>query len=579
MMITVTLLRLRYWRNKTMSKNVSFGIDLGTTNSCISMLRSNASIPSIIPLKYGNTIQSCAMLNEDGTLTVGKEAYEHRYEESAIYSVKRFMGSNKRITLKSGDKEVTMSPEEVSAEILKAIVQQASEYVGEGIIKDVTITVPAHFNDAQRRATKAAGELAGLNVISIINEPTSAGLLYGLDNAKTNQTILVYDLGGGTFDVSILRVTKELRAFPMLGINTNGEYNKTAINIIGNDGDVALGGDDIDANVTKYVIEDIARQAGIAKEKVIEIIGKKGFEELKLRLEKAKKSGQGIIIYNLDGYGEYTVQLLSKDVEEKCYRPVFERSFELVAKAMSNAGVTVIDHIVLVGGSTKSQIIQNMLKEKFPHLSTLNTFEPDLSVALGASISSATALGVSKIATITDVVPMSIGILAGSSDGTIEYNKMLKKDTQLPCTYDKAFNIVDQTKDIILDVRQGESLNNIDKLTPIGKLVIKSNQYQGNKLIVSFKCDLNGVLSCFVIIDNHEIPIDIQYSANIVSAKNTDVAGYDDMDKGQKFFYDSHLRKLKSAGISEDKLKEWTPALVMRDLTEAKQKFNELLQK
>ena len=234
------------------TKNVSFGIDLGTTNSCISMMRAGTSVPKVIPLRNGNTLPSCVMLNRDGTFTVGIDAYNKRFEKSTIYSVKRYMGSDKIIHLESGSCCKDSTPEEVSAEILKELVIEASEYVGCDIIKDVTITVPAHFNDAQRRATQTAGRLAGLNVIGIINEPTSAGLLYGIDNAKSNQTIIVYDLGGGTFDVSILKVTKELKSFPMLGINTNGEYNKTAINIIANDGDVHLGGDDIDKNLADY---------------------------------------------------------------------------------------------------------------------------------------------------------------------------------------------------------------------------------------------------------------------------------------------------------------------------------------
>jgi len=562
-----------------MAKNVSFGIDLGTTNSCISMLKSNSSIPTIIPLRDGSTIPSCVMLKEDGSIVVGREAYEHRFEESAIYSVKRFMGSNKKITLKSGDKELTLTPEEVSAEILKAIVSQASEYVGDGVIEDVTITVPAHFNDAQRRATKAAGELAGLNVVGIINEPTSAGLLYGLDNAKTNQTILVYDLGGGTFDVSILKVTKELRAFPLLNINTNGEYNKTAINIIGNDGDVSLGGDDIDKNVTDYVISEIALQAKLSTDQVKELMTGRGIEELKLRLEKSKKNDLNVLIYDLTGHGEFTVKLAGDKFEEYCYKPVFDRSYELVARAMASAGVTVIDHIVLVGGSTKSRIIQKMLKAKFPHLNIMNTFEPDLSVALGASVSSATTLGVSKIATITDVVPMSIGIIAGDTAGNATFMKMLKKDTQLPCTYDRKFDIVDQSKDIILDVRQGESTTNIDKLVSIGKLVIKSDSYSGNKVLLSFKCDLNGVLSVFAILDGREIPIKIEYTANITAAKKNDIDGYDSLDKGQRFFFDQHYKKLKEAGLTDEKLKEWTPALVLSGIPIAKKKFNELIGK
>lgn len=563
-----------------MSHNVSFGIDLGTTNSCISMLKQNSNVPTIIPLRDGNTIPSCVMLNKDGSFTVGKKAYEHRFEDSAIYSVKRYMGSDKKITLTNEDTTVTLTPEEVSAKILRAIVEQASEFVGNDIIKDVTITVPAHFNDAQRRATKAAGELAGLNVIGIINEPTSAGLLYGLDNAKSNQTILVYDLGGGTFDVSILKVTKELKSFPLLNLNTNGEYNKTSINIIGNDGDVKLGGDDIDSKVTDYVLDSIAEQAGIYVNRLIEILTTHGVEELKLRVEKLKKSSTQVLIYNLEGYGEFTVKLSGKEFEDKCYRPIFNRTYDLVSRAMSTAGVTDINHIVLVGGSTKSSIIQRMLKEKFQHLSIMNTFEPDLSVALGASVSSATTLGISKIASITDVVPMSIGIMAGSSSGILEYNKMLKKDTQLPCYYNKVFDIVDTSKDIVLQVMQGESTTNFNKLVSIGKLVIKNDKYSVNKLILSFKCDLNGVLSVCAIIDGEEISVPIEYSANITQKSDTDkVAGYDKLDKGQKFFFEQHLKKLKSAGLSEDVISEWKPDVVLKGMPYAKSKFNELIKK
>ena len=142
--------------------NVSFGIDLGTTNSCISILQSNTTVPKVIPLDNGNTLQSCVMLNEDGTFTVGKEAYEHRYEDSAIYSVKRLMGTDEKILLQNKDVREILTPEQVSSLILKEIVKQASKYVGDGVIKDVTITVPAHFNDMQRRATQIAGEMAGL---------------------------------------------------------------------------------------------------------------------------------------------------------------------------------------------------------------------------------------------------------------------------------------------------------------------------------------------------------------------------------------------------------------------------------
>lgn len=563
-----------------MEDKISFGIDLGTTNSCISMIRSNSTLPEIIPLDGRNTIPSCVMLNEDGTLTVGREAYEHRYEKSTIYSVKRLMGTDKKIVLLNGDARKEMTPIEVSAEILKAIVSKAEDYIGKGIIKKVTITVPAHFNDAQRRATKEAGEMAGLEVVGIINEPTSAGLLYGLDNAKSNQTILVYDLGGGTFDVSILRVTKELKAFPLLGINTNGEYNSTSINIIGNDGDVALGGDDVDQYVTNYVLEKIAEGASLTVDKVKELIGTEGLEELKLRLEKAKKVSQGLIIYELEGRGKFEIPILGEEVEDKCYRPIFDRTYELVARAMASTGVTSIDRIVLVGGSTKSHIIQKMLKEKFPHLHIMNSFEPDLSVALGASISTATSLGISKVATITDVVPMSIGVLADVGDNAKEYVKILKKDKALPCIEEMEFNIRDTSQAISITVVQGESTFSLQTLLTIGNLQIQPEQYNGNSLTIGFKCDLNGVLSCYAIIGEKVMPIDIEYSANS-KAKDTSnvIEGLDKLDRGQKHFFEMHLKKLINAGLTNEELAEWTPDVVLGGFKDATAKFKELIAK
>lgn len=563
-----------------MEDKISFGIDLGTTNSCISMIRSNSTLPEIIPLDGRNTIPSCVMLNEDGTLTVGREAYEHRYEKSTIYSVKRLMGTDKKIVLLNGDARKEMTPIEVSAEILKAIVSKAEDYIGKGIIKKVTITVPAHFNDAQRRATKEAGEMAGLEVVGIINEPTSAGLLYGLDNAKSNQTILVYDLGGGTFDVSILRVTKELKSFPLLGINTNGEYNSTSINIIGNDGDVALGGDDVDQYVTNYVLEKIAEGASLTVDRVKELIGLEGLEELKLRLEKAKKVSQGLIIYELEGRGKFEIPILGEEVEEKCYRPIFDRTYELVARAMASTGVTSIDRIVLVGGSTKSHIIQKMLKEKFPHLHIMNSFEPDLSVALGASISTATSLGISKVATITDVVPMSIGVLADVGDNAKEYVKILKKDKSLPCIEEMEFNIRDTTQAISITVVQGESTFSLQTLLTIGNLQIQPEQYNGNSLTIGFKCDLNGVLSCYAIIGEKVMPIEIEYSANSKSKNTSDVIeGLDKLDKGQKHFFEMHLKKLVNAGLTNEELAEWTPEVVLGGFKDATAKFKELIAK
>ena len=561
--------------------NVSFGIDLGTTNSCISLIQSNTTVPKIIPLKDGNTLPSCVMLNEDGSYTIGKDAYEHRYEDSAIYSVKRFMGTDEDILLRNGDASVILKPEEVSSIILKEIAIQASKYVGNDIIKDVTITVPAHFNDAQRRATQKAGELAGLNVINIINEPTSAGLLYGLDNAKGNETILVYDLGGGTFDVSILRVVKNLRKFPLLDLNMNGEYNDTSISIVANDGDIHLGGDDIDENVLHFVTKKLGEKLGFTQKDVEEkLLGNIKMEELKLRLEKFKKSGLTLFSYTINGYESVSVELSGKEFEEECYRPIFNRTFEYVSRAMASAGVTQVNHIVLVGGSTKSKIIQKMLKEKFPNIDIMNSFEPDLSVALGASISSATTLGISKIATITDVVPMSIGVLVNGQDGNKKFSKILRKDTQLPCRSIQFYGVGDSDSNLVsINVYQGESTYDISKLHHIGTVNVPCSE---KEIAIEFVCDLNGVLSCFMHSGKDIQKIDIDYSINNLK-ENRDEAkdltvDTSMLDKGQKFFYDKHIKKLVNAGVSDEEIsKMFTPLIVLTDMQTAKKNFDTLM--
>ena len=559
-----------------MKENICFGIDLGTTNSCISMMRSNTTIPDIIPLKYGNTLQSCVMLNDDGTLTVGKEAYEYRYTKSAIYSVKRYMGTDTKITLVNGNMTKVMSPEEVSAEILKELVKQAEEYVGHGIIKEVTITVPAHFNDLQRRATKKAGEIAGLKVLNIINEPTSAGLLYGVDNNAGNQTVLVYDLGGGTFDISILRVTKQLRGFPFLDINMNGEYNDISINIVGNEGDVHLGGDDIDKAMTEYIINKISEQSHISVETIKSILGVDGVEELKLKYEKAKKAFSHTIFCRIPDVGDYTIVIDSDEAIDSCYRPVFNRTYELVAKAMSQSRVSMIDHIVLVGGSTKSEIIQMLLREKFPHIHIMNSFEPDLSVGLGASISSATTTGLSNVAKVTDVVPMSIGIVCDSDSGLV-YSKILKKDSSLPCVEVREFEITDQNRSVVIDIRQGDSSRDIDKLVCIGNLEVTPDKFKSKYFNIKFKCDLNGRLECCLMVSGEEISIPIQYSVNNDIETDNGFSDIDLLDKGQRFFYESHLRKLKKAGASKDILDRWIPSVVFGGIDGAREVFNTLL--
>lgn len=563
--------------------NIEIGIDLGTTNSEVAIL--NNGKVEIVKNTYGDEFTPSVFgVNKGKDEEVGKKPYQRYFKDATPDEIKnnkpeikRLMGTKDSVYFSRIDK--SYNAEEISSKILTSLKQEAIRKNEKLNTSAVVITIPAHFSTIQAEATKRAGLLAGFKHVVLLQEPIAAAISYGFGKSD-NENWLVYDLGGGTFDVSILRVTKELKAFPLLGINTNGEYNSTSINIIGNDGDVALGGDDVDQYVTNYVLEKIAEGASLTVDRVKEIIGLEGLEELKLRLEKAKKVSQGLIIYELEGRGKFEIPILGEEVEEKCYRPIFDRTYELVARAMASTGVTSIDRIVLVGGSTKSYIIQKMLKEKFPHLHIMNSFEPDLSVALGASISTATSLGISKVATITDVVPMSIGVLADAGDNAKEYVKILKKDKSLPCIEEMEFNIRDTTQAISITVVQGESTFSLQTLLTIGNLQIQPEQYNGNSLTIGFKCDLNGVLSCYAIIGEKVMPIEIEYSANSKSKNTSDVIeGLDKLDKGQKHFFEMHLKKLVNAGLTNEELAEWTPEVVLGGFKDATAKFKELIAK
>lgn len=540
----------------------SFGIDLGTTNSCISYLGPRATTPNIIEFeepctgKTVATLPSCVMLNDDGTLTVGKVAYMNRYKPSAIYSVKRMMGSDSLITLTADSgMSKTFTPTEISSFILAELKHLAEKVFGEGTVRDVTITVPAHFNDHQRRATQEAGKLAGLNVIGIINEPTSAGLLYGLDEENKNETILVYDLGGGTFDVSVLRVTKELRPFPAIGVNLNGEYNNTAINIVANEGDVHLGGDDVDNNLVNFAIKELSKRASLTTDEIRSKLGTEGIEKLKLDVENAKKSSAQAIEVEVDEQ-VYKAYLTGIEMEEECYRPIYERTKTLVLNAMAEADVSYVNHIVLVGGSTKSEVIRRMLREDFKTCPILHTFEPDLSVALGASVSSAITRGNRDLMAFVDVVPRSLGVQI-SEGGKPLYVKLLKVNTQLPCSATETYTISDPTKPVHIKVYQGEDTKDFNKLVPIGNLTLTPDMFSGRSAKVTFTCDVNGRLSCSTKIGETTFNINIDYYAN-----KTQTASVDDLSRGEKKFYRDGVKALNKLGASKEIMNKWNPGIV-----------------
>ena len=388
------------------------GIDLGTTNSLIGFMQDDH--PVIIPGEDGlNLVPSVVALDEEEKLIVGSAARKNLIEtpERAVYSVKRLMGRGLEdvqdelrlfpfqlaedmavgevLRIKLGDK--TFTPPEVSAHILRQLKRNAERFFG-GPVKQAVITVPAYFNDAQRQATKDAGRIAGLDVLRLVNEPTAAALAYGLDQNKAG-TVAVYDLGGGTFDISILKLRDGI------------------FEVIATNGDTHLGGDDIDNLLIAIAIEDIKGDLGIDVRRNGEAVQRirKAVIEAKIALSSSDSAKLDVELPD----GKRYRREISRKMFEEMIRPIVDRTIGPVRQAMKDAGVTPgqIDEVVLVGGSTRIPMVRETVKLLFqrePH-SDLN---PDEVVALGAAVQ-ANILGGGSVATqdmlLLDVTPLSSG--------------------------------------------------------------------------------------------------------------------------------------------------------------------------
>lgn len=463
-----------------------FGIDLGTTNSAISFIDDERKVPQIIKVEGLPTVPSCVQLLNDGTYAVGREAYENRDKESAIYSVKRYMGTNKKIELVSdnGEHKVSLTPEEVSAKIIRHIIDEAEKTVGRNIIKEIVITVPAYFNNNQRRATKKAGELAGVKVAKIINEPTSASLAYGVEEADTSETIMIYDLGGGTFDVTILDVIKGIDSndFDLLGLTGVSE----GVNIIYSDGDTHLGGDDLDDILLNMVINKFKAEYDID-------IKPEEKELYKLKVEKVKKQGTGNVFLN-DDMDKRVV--ITYDDMEQATRIIYNKTKDIILRCIKACGGSIdFTKIVFVGGSTKNRYIKEFIKEDFPNTEILDTYKPDESVALGASVQ-ALASEAGHIA-INDVVPLSIGIRTKEGNKDL-MSKILIHGNSLPCSRMVEYKVNDnQQGKIKVDVYQGDG-RFIEENTFIGSLIFNLPT-DVEKVAVKFQADLNGLLMCSLL--------------------------------------------------------------------------------
>lgn len=451
------------------------GIDLGTTNSCVAVMEGGE--PVVIPNPEGNrTTPSVVAFKKDGERITGELAKRQAVTnpDRTISSIKRQIGSDFKV--KIDDKDYT--PQEISAMILQKLKSDAEEYLGEKVSQAV-ITVPAYFNDSQRQATQDAGKIAGLEVLRIVNEPTAASLAYGLEKAE-DQTILVYDLGGGTFDVSIL------------------ELGEGFFEVKATSGDNSLGGDDFDDIIVDHLVAEFRKEQGIDLSK-----DNAAVQRLKDAAEKAKKELSGVMtatislpfITVVDGVPQHLELTLSRAKFDELTAELVERTMGPTRQALSDAGLSAneIDKVVLVGGSTRIPAVQDAVKKligKDPHKGV----NPDEVVALGAAVQAGVLTGDVQDVVLLDVTPLSLGI---ETAGGV-FTKMIDRNTTIPTSQSQVFSTyADNQPSVEIHVLQGERSMAADNKT-LGRFTLGDIPLAPRgvpQIEVKFDIDANGIVN------------------------------------------------------------------------------------
>lgn len=485
-------------------KKAAYAIDLGTTNSCIAICK-GVNSPEIVRLDEGVTMPSCVLWKGATKFVVGKEAYNNRYRSNAIYSVKRLIGSEELVSLQYGVSTKTMTPTEVSCEILKALVKKASSLYKD--IEDVVITVPAYFNNVQVKETIRAGEMAGLNVLGIVREPTAAAMNYRLPEDKKSEVVLVYDLGGGTFDITLMRISwnkndedNVLSSIYDIDVGDSIDESSQSVvyNVLDTNGDTRLGGDDIDLAMYEIVLAKM-RKSGVD----VDNIPSYEKEKILLSLEGAKKFNPDMYTLKLDiklgGKPSKRFKgdiVLYKEDFEAAAKVVYRKTKKLVDSVLRRLPGVVVDSIVLVGGSTKSPHIREFLKKDFPTVRINSALNPDESVALGASIKAKEIKFGDTNTEVFDVIPIGIGVWSDN-----QVRNLIKRGQRVPhaITEDFQTSADDQTS-VRVDIYQGDSPLKEEGLLlhslTIGGLPRKP---AGEVTVwVTMSLDTNGVLSCKV---------------------------------------------------------------------------------
>jgi molecular chaperone DnaK len=473
------------------------GIDLGTTNSVIATMEGGQ--PTVIPNAEGaRTTPSVVAFTENGERLVGQVARRQAIlnPKGTIYSAKRFIG-RRYDEVESELHAVTFdvvpgpdglarfkvrdklyAPEEISAMVLRKLVEDASKYLGEKVTEAV-ITVPAYFNDAQRQATKDAGKIAGLEVLRIINEPTAAALAYGLDK-KSNETVLVFDLGGGTFDVSILDV------------------GDGVVEVRATSGDTHLGGDDFDRRLVDYLADEFQKENNIDLRKDAQALQRlfEAAEKAKIELSSVTQTQVNLPFITADANGpKHLVMTIMRSTFEEITADLVERTLGPVQQAMADAKVTAddIDEVILVGGSTRIPAVQNLVRRLTGGKDPNMTVNPDEVVAIGAAIQAAIIKGEVKDVLLLDVTPLSLGVETMGGLMT----KIIERNTTIPARRTEVFSTAEDNQTAVdIVVLQGERERAADNRV-LGRFRLEGIRPAPRgvpQVEVTFEIDANGIL-------------------------------------------------------------------------------------